>query len=92
MPRYLVQLTHEEDHIACVRSLDAINRDGAHLLTHLNWGCKAGTHSGWLIDEFASHDEAMQIVPPQFREEARIVEVEQFSKEQIAVMVAELED
>ncbi len=92
MPRYLVQLTHEDDHIACVRSLEAINRDGAHLLTHLNWGCKAGTHSGWLIDEFASRDEAMQIVPPQFREEVRIVEVEQFSKDQIAAMVAELED
>ncbi len=92
MPRYLVQLTHEDDHIACVRSLEAIDRDGAHLLTHLNWGCKTGIHSGWLIDEFASHDEAMQIVPPQFREEARIVEVEQFSKDQIAVMVAELED
>ncbi len=92
MPRYLVQLTHEDDHTACVRSLEAIERDGAHLLTHLNWGCKTGIHSGWLIDEFASRDEAMQIVPPQFREEVRIVEVEQFSKDQIAVMVAELED
>jgi len=92
MPRYLVQLTHEDDHIACVRSLEAINRDGAHLLTHLNWGCKAGDHSGWMIDEFASREEAMQIVPPQFREEVRIVEVEQFSKDQIAAMVAELED
>ena len=92
MPRYLVQLTHEDDHIACVRSLEAINHDGAHLLTHLNWGCKAGTHSGWLIDEFASRDEAMQIVPPQYREEAQIIEVEQFSKDDIAAMVAELED
>ncbi len=92
MPRYLVQLTHEDDHIACVKALATIERYGAHLLTHLNWGCRAGIHSGWLIDEFASYDEAMQIVPPQFREEARIVEVEQFSKDQIAVMVAELED
>ncbi len=92
MPRYLVQLTHGDDHIACVKALETIERYGAHLLTHLNWGCRAGTHSGWLIDEFTSHDEAMQIVPPQFREEARIVEVEQFSKDQIAVMVAELED
>lgn len=92
MPRYLMQLTHGDDHIACVRSLEAIDRDGAHLLTHLHWGCKAGVHSGWLIDEFASRDEAMQIVPPQFRDEVQIVEVEQFSKDQIAVMVGELED
>ena len=92
MPQYLVQLTHEDEHIACVRALETIERQGSHLLTHLNWGCKDGIHSGWLIGEFASHDEAMQIVPPQFREEARIVEVEQFSKDQIAVMVAELEE
>ena len=92
MPRYLVELTHKDDHIACVRSLEAIERQGSHLMTHLHWGCRTGVHVGWFIDEFANEEEALQIIPPSFREEARVVEVKQFTKNDIAAMVAELED
>jgi hypothetical protein len=92
MPRYLIELTHATDHITCVKVLDAIERQGSHLLTHLHWGCRTGIHSGWMIDEFASVEEARQIVPPDFREEARVVEVSQFSKADVAAMVEALED
>lgn len=92
MPRYLIQLTHGDDHVACVRALEVIERWGSHFLTHAHWGCKTGVHSGWLIGEFSGPDEAMQIVPPQFRTEARIVEVDRFSKEDLASWIAELED
>jgi hypothetical protein len=52
----------------------------------------AGTHSGWVIAELDGRDEAMQMVPPEFREEARIVELNQFTREQIVSLIAELED
>jgi hypothetical protein len=91
MPQYMVQLTHSDEHDACVRALEMIERYGSHLMTHINWGCRAGVHSGWMILEFANREEALQIVPPQFREEARVIEVNQFSREDIADMVARLE-
>ncbi len=91
MPRYLIELPHEDDHTACVKALRAIEKYGAHLLTQADWGCKAGTHCAWLIAEVSSRDEAMQLVPPEFRQEARIIELNKFTCEEIASLVTELE-
>jgi hypothetical protein len=55
----------------------------------MDWGCKAGTHAGWLIAEVDSRDEAALIVPPEFRKEARIVELNKFTREEIASLSAE---
>ena len=92
MARYLIELTHEDEHTACVKSLRRIERYGSHFLTHADWGCQDGTHAGWLIAELDSRDEAMQIVPPEFRQEVRIVKLNKFTKERIASLIAELED
>jgi len=91
MPQFLIELSHDDDREACVRALGAIARYGAHFVTHASWGCNFGVHSGWLIGEFENRAAAMQIVPPEFRHEARIVQVEHFSKEIIAEMIRELE-
>ena len=92
MPRYLIELSHRDEHFACVKALRAIEQSGSHFVTHADWGCKAGTHSGWLIAELDSRDEAMGMVPPEFRQEVRIVELNRFTKEQITSLIAELED
>jgi hypothetical protein len=88
MPKYMIMLSHDEDSIACVRALETIQRYGSHFLTHAHWGCRSGEHTGWLIGEFANREEAMQIVPPQYRNEVRIVKIEQFSRDDIAGMIA----
>ena len=92
MPRYLIEMTHEDEHAACVRALRTIEQYGSHFLTHAEWGCAAGTHCGWLIVELDSRDEAMQMVPPEYRREVRIVELNRFTKEKIATLIAELEE
>ena len=90
MQRYLIELTHEDEYTACVKALEAVERYGAHLLTQLDWGCEDGTHVGWLIAELGSRDEAMLMVPPELRHEARIVKVSKHTKEEIASLVEEL--
>jgi hypothetical protein len=92
MPRYLIELSHGDEHVACVKALRAIEQSGSHFMTHADWGCKAGIHSGWLIAELEDRDEAVRLVPPEFRQEARIVELNRFTKEQIVSLLAELED
>ncbi len=89
MSRFLIELTHEDEHTACLKALRAIERYGAHLLTAMDWGCKVGTHSGWLIAEVDNRDEAARLVPPEFRKEARIVELNKFTREEIASLSAE---
>jgi hypothetical protein len=92
MPRFLIELSHGDEHTECVRALHVIERYGSHMLTHADWGCKDGVHSGWLIVELDSRDEAMMMVPPEYRREARIVELRKFSREEVEALAAELEE
>jgi hypothetical protein len=92
MPRYLIELTHDDEYAACVRALEAIEQLGSHFVTRAEWGCADGTHAGWLIAEVDSRQEALQLVPAEFRHEARIVQLNRFTREQIASMVADLEE
>ena len=90
MPRYLIELTHDDEHAACVRAIEAIEKYGAHFFTHADWGCLNGVHSAWVIAELDSREGALQLVPPQFRPDARIVELNKFTREEIASMVGAL--
>ena len=91
MPRCVIELTHDDDHAACVRVLEAVERYGAHFFTHADWGCRAGIHCAWMIAEFDNPEEALQVIPPQFRHEARIIELNKFTREELASMVEALE-
>ncbi len=92
MPRYIIELPHDDEHAACVKVLQAIERLGSHFAMKADWGCKDGTHCGWLIIDLDSRDEAIRLVPLELRHEARVVELNRFTREEIASMVAELED
>ena len=92
MPRFLIKVTHGADQTTCIKALQAIDRYGSHLLTNAEWGCQDGTHTGWLIGEFESREQALQVVPPDFRKDCTIVEVVRFTREYIASVVASVEE
>lgn len=91
MHRFLITIPHEDEHDACVRALEALETLGSHFVTQAEFGCRDGYHSALLVSEFESRAEARQIVPPQYRREARIVELEKYSHDDIAAWVKELE-
>ena len=90
MPRYLIELTHADEFEGCVQALHAIEQYGAHLLTSADWGCYDGVHCAWMVVDVDSREEAVRVVPPQFRPEARVVALNKFTREEIASMVAGL--
>lgn len=90
MPRYLIELPHDDEYGACVKALQAIERAGSHFVTRADWGCSDGVHVGWLIAELDGRTEALQMVPAEFRQDARIVELTKHTREEIAEMIAEL--
>jgi hypothetical protein len=92
MSHYLIELAHGDEGDACIRALRAIEQSGSHFVTHAYWGCVDGTHCGWMIVELDNRNDALQIIPPEFRQEARIVQLNQFTREKIASMAAGLED
>lgn len=92
MTRYLIELPHGDERLACIKALRAIHEYGSHFVTQAHWGCRDGVHSGWMIAELPSREEAMLMVPPQFRNDARIVKLNFFTPEEIASYIAELEE
>ena len=90
MPRFLIEIRHDDDYEGCIKALDALAKYGSHLVSHAEFGCGDGVHCGWLQVEVGSRGEAEQIVPPQFREGARIIQLKTWKPEEITAMVETL--
>ena len=83
MARFLIEVTHEAEAVACARVVKVFLTSGSHLLTHADWGCMDGDHRAWIIVDVANKNEAMAIVPPGLRSGARVVGLNSFSVDQI---------
>lgn len=83
MPRFLIELHHEDQVLACARVVQVFLATGSHFLTHADWGCMDGEHTAWIIVEVDSKEQARSILPPAFRSQAKIVALNKFTLEQI---------
>ena len=81
--RFLIEVPHEEATVACARVVDVFLRTGSHFLSTADWGCKDGVHKSWMLVEADSKDEARAIIPPAFRAQARIVQLNAFTLEEV---------
>jgi len=86
MPRYLIEVPHESDAVACTRAVDVFLRTGSHFLTHADWGCKDGVHKAWIAADFESKEEARMIVPSDFRAQARIIGLNAFTMKEVEAL------
>jgi hypothetical protein len=77
--RFLIEVPHEATTVSCARAVQSLLKSGSHFLTHADWGCKDGEHKAWIIVEVGSKDEARAIVPPEFRSQTRVVQLNSFS-------------
>jgi hypothetical protein len=83
MARFLIEVPHEEEVVACAKVVQVFLTSGSHFLTHADWGCNDGVHRAWIIVDLDSRDEARALLPPAFRAQARIVKLNKFSIEEI---------
>ena len=81
--RFLIEVPHEESTVACARVVDVFLKTGSHFLSNADWGCKDGVHKAWMVVEVDSKDEARGIVPPAFRAQAKVVQLNTFTMEEI---------
>ena len=79
MARFLIEVPHAPEEVACWRAIHALLATGSHYITHADWGCRDGEHKAWLTVDVDGKDDARQIVPPGFRDEAKIVQLCKFS-------------
>jgi hypothetical protein len=83
MARFLIEVPHEESTVACARAVEVFLKSGSHYLTHADWGCRDGDHRSWIVVEVDSKDAARGILPPAFRSQAKIVQLNAFSMPEI---------
>jgi len=83
MPRFLIEVPHEEEIIACTHAVEIFLRTGSHFLSKADWGCRDGIHKAWIVVDVASKDQARAILPPAYRPLATIVQLNKFTLEEI---------
>ena len=83
MARFLIEVPHEAEPVACARAVQVFLQTGSHFLTNAEWGCLDGEHKAWIILEAENKEEARFVLPPAFRPEAKIVGLNRWSMEEI---------
>jgi hypothetical protein len=79
MARFLIEVPHSPEQVACTDTIHALLSTGSHYITHADWGCLDDEHKAWMIVEVDGKEDARHIVPPVFRPEAKIVRLSRFS-------------
>lgn len=82
MDRFLIETPHRADD--CLNVVELVHAQG--YLTHFDWGCLSGVHTGWAVIEAGSEAEARLAVPPLVRDKARVVKVTKFDAATLAQM------
>jgi hypothetical protein len=82
MPKFLVISNHTGDD--CIKALQETLAIG--YLTHFEWGCKDGVHTGWAMLEAESKAQAIMSVPTFLRNDAKVILLTQFDPEKVRRM------
>jgi hypothetical protein len=79
MSKYLIEIPHEPGKVECLRSVSILLSTGSHFLTNADWGCLDGDHKAWFFMDADSKEEALRIVPPAYRSQTKISQLNKFN-------------
>jgi len=83
MPKFLIEIPHEKEIVACAKVVQIFLTSGSHFLTNAEWGCMDGDHRCWMIVDVEHKNEALGIVPPGLRAGARVIQLNRFTMAEI---------
>jgi hypothetical protein len=89
MARFLIEVPHEAEVVACAKAVRRLLTTGSHFMTHADFGCYDGVHKGWVIVDLDSKEEARAVLPADLRAIATITKLSKFSLEQIDDIIAQ---
>jgi hypothetical protein len=92
MPRFLIEVPHEDDKIACARAIQVFLQTGSHFLVNADWGCLDGEHKAWIILEGESKKDALSVLPLAVRPQAKITELAKFSMADVDEVLSQHHD
>jgi hypothetical protein len=77
----MVEMSHTQRE--CVWALKALLDGAPGFLDRFDWGCQDGEHVGWAIIEAENKFQAQELVPQILRAKTRILELRQFTPDQV---------
>ncbi len=83
MPKFLLEVPHESEVVACSRAAKVLLETGSHFLTHADFGCNDGVHKAWIVVDAHNKDEARNTLPVLYRRQATVVELNKFSLDEL---------
>ena len=89
MSKFLIEVPHDREQLACARAVQAFLSSGSHFVANADWGCRDGDHRAWIVVDVGSKDEARAIVPPVHRSQAKIIALNKFTLREIEDMIRE---
>jgi hypothetical protein len=89
MAKFLIEVPHANEKIECLNSVKIFLSSGSHFLRNADWGCLDGVHKAWFMMEAQNKAEALQIVPPAYRRDAKIMQLNTFDIGQIEELLKE---
>ena len=78
---YLILARHTPEE--CLKLLDNYATEKPDLLQKMEWGCKVGDHTGYLIVEANNEQEVRNMVPADQQKSVQIEELNKFTAQQI---------
>ena len=88
MAKFIIEVPHSAEQVECARAIEIFLSTGSHFLTNADWGCLDGDHKAWIIAEVDNKEEARCILPPAYRSQAKIVQLNKFELQEIREMLA----
>jgi hypothetical protein len=88
MAKFLIEVPHESERMACARAVQIFLNTGSHFMTHADWGCTDGEHKAWIVVDVENKDEARAILPPAYREQAKITRLNAFGLDEVNDILA----
>lgn len=79
MPKFLIEVTHENTKESCDQAVQVFKKTGSHFLTNADWGCSDEVHKSWFTVDVDNKQEALFIVPPLFRHHTKVITINKFA-------------
>ena len=83
MAKFMIEVPHEEETVACIRAVKILLESGSHFLTKADFGCLDGIHKAWIVVDAESKSEARNLLHPLYRNSATVVALNKFSLEEL---------
>lgn len=92
MSKFLIEIPHESEKVACLRSISILLSSGSHFITNADYGCLDGVHKAWFFMEAENKEEVLRIIPPAYRKDANIAQLNKFRLEEVENLLSHHEN